>query len=283
MALLINQDYVADDVFFAEFQHLGGLNIDPRHPGAQHETRTLRQLAERRVASSVLLRQRARAQGIGVTAAEVEARRQEQWGTSSASVCGAGVWKAIGDHLLVEKYCQWVTRHEPRPSRAEVEDFYRSHREQFRVEERVRVQQVIRNIELPQDEAAAEAAMLKAEQELAAGRPFREVAERYSDCGGRIDLGWVARGEMVAAFEDAVFAMARSQRTGIFRTVFGLHLAIVLEHRPAGYQPFEDVRMALAKQMLERRREQRVQAEIAEALRTATITVAPEAKAEELA
>ncbi len=275
MALLINDEYVHDDVFFAEFRHLGGLNIDSRHASAQQETRTLQQLAEQRVVGFVLMRQRAVAQGTTVSPAEVEARREEQWGTSSASVCGEGVWKAIGEHLLVEKYYNWITRHEPRPSRTEVEAFYRSQRERFRLAERVRVHQVVRNINLPEDEEPASAAMREAELELEAGAPFRKVAERYSDCGGKVDLGWVARGEMVPGFEDEVFALAISQRSGIFRTVFGLHLAIVLERGAAGYQSFEEVRAALAKQMLEQRKEHRIQAEIAEAMRFATITVAP--------
>jgi hypothetical protein len=279
LSLLINDELVHDEAFHAQFRHLGGFAIDPRHPAAQHELQTLRHLAEQRVIGFVLLRQHAEAAGITVSPAELEARREAQWGTSSASVCAAGVMKTLGEQMLVERYCLWITRHEPRPSRTEVETFYRQHREQFLIPEQVRVQQVVRNIDLPEEEAAGHKAMHRAEQELNAGTPFHQVAERYSDCGGTIDLGWMARGEMVPAFESEVFALSKSQRTGIFRTVFGLHLATVLERKPAGYRTFDEIRTHLAKQMLEQRRQHRIETEIAAATRVARIAIAPTGEA----
>jgi hypothetical protein len=276
LALLINDEYVDDAAFVAEFRQLGGLNIDPKHPAAQYEAATLSRMAEERVIGRVLLRQRALAEGFNVTADEVEARREEQWGTSSASVCGAGVQNAIGEGLLIEKYCNWITRHEPRASRADVEAWYRSRREDFRMPEQVKLMQVVRNIYLPEDEAAAQEAMNSAQQELAAGTRFEKVADRYSDCGGKVMLGWVGRGAMVPEFEDVAFALAKGQHSGIFRTIFGLHILSVTDRRAAGYQSLEEVRPLLAKQLLQMRKEQRINQEATEAMQAATITtVAP--------
>jgi peptidyl-prolyl cis-trans isomerase C len=117
--------------------------------------------------------------------------------------------------------------------------------------------------------------MMSAEAELNLGVPFREVAERYSDCGGKIVLGWIKRGEMVAPFEHAVFATPKGERSAVFRTVFGFHIVSILDHKPAGYQTFEEVRADLSRQALQLRRERRIRAEVDAAMRLAKIVSMP--------
>jgi parvulin-like peptidyl-prolyl isomerase len=274
LALLINHEHVGDEAFLVEFRRLGGLDIDADHPHARREAEALSRLAEERVIGFVLLRQQAVAEGITVDPAEIEARRREQGGTSSASVIGHGVQKGLADSLLVEKYCNHLTRHEQHPSRAEVEAYYRSRREEFRMLEQVNLMQIIRNIYLDQDEASAKAAIEDAERELQAEAAFPKVADRYSDCGGKIMLGWVKRGEMVAEFEDVAFATQKGQRSPVFRTIFGLHIISVLDRKAAGYQLFEEVRSSLARQMLQTRKDRRIRAAIAKARQNATVVQA---------
>ena len=222
-----------------------------------------------------LLRQKAVRQGFRVTPEEIEARRAQLWGTSSASVCGAGVQEMLGEELLVQRYCDFLTRHELRASRAEAQALYQQRREQFWVGEQVRLMQINHNIYLPGDEESARLAMQAAELELSKGASFQQVATRYSDCGGRIALGWVQRGEMIADFEEVAFGLARGQRSDIFRTVFGLHILLVSDKKDAGYQPFDEVRSSLAKQLLQMRKDRKINAEVAEAIRSATIAFAP--------
>ena len=79
-------------------------------------------------------------------------------------------------------------------------------------------------------EAEARRLIEEAETELAQGAPFAEVAEHFSDCkadGG--DLGWFERGAMVDEFDAVVFALQPGQRSGIFRTPFGYHIAELRE------------------------------------------------------
>jgi parvulin-like peptidyl-prolyl isomerase len=141
--------------------------------------------------------------------------------------------------------------------------------------EQVSLMQVIRNIYLEQDEAPAKAAIAEAERELEAGAAFRRVADRYSDCGGKIMLGWVKRGKMVTEFEDIAFATPKGERSPIFRTVFGLHIVSVIDRKAAGYQPLEEVRSALARQMLQTRKDRKIRAVIAEARQSATVVQVP--------
>ena len=275
MALWINSEYVDDATFLAEFRRLGGLEIDQDQPAAELEATRLRRLVEQRVLARTLLRQRAVRQGLTVTAEDIEVRRAQQWGTSSASVCGAGVQQTLREELLVQKYCDWLSRHVLRPSRREVQDLYEERREQFRVGEQVKLMQVTRNIYLPGDEENAWMLLQVAERELLKGVPFQKVADQYSDCGSKAHLGWTQRGEMVGEFEDVAFGLAKGERSGIFRTVFGLHIILALEKKPPGYLPFEEVRSTLTQELLQLRRDRRINAEVAEAIQGATIAFAP--------
>lgn len=64
-------------------------------------------------------------------------------------------------------------------------------------------------------------------QRVADGEPFGDLARTYSDCpsaaeGG--DLGGFLRGDMDAAFEAALLALAIGEVSGPVRTGHGVHL-----------------------------------------------------------
>jgi len=72
--------------------------------------------------------------------------------------------------------------------------------------------------------------------ELDEGADFAELAREHSTCpsassGG--DLGWFGRGSMVAAFEDAAFALEVGQMSDIVETEFGFHIILLADHRDA--------------------------------------------------
>jgi peptidyl-prolyl cis-trans isomerase D len=88
---------------------------------------------------------------------------------------------------------------------------------------------------------------------LAAGEDFAALAEEFSDDpvsakqGG--DLGWAGRGDYVAAFEDALFALEKDATSDPVRTEFGYHL-IRLENIQAGQQrSFADARDELVEEL----------------------------------
>ena len=88
-----------------------------------------------------------------------------------------------------------ITKHVFRPSRADVERFYKSNLAQFHQPEQVQVSHIVKNVEEPGTEVVAREIIAKAEQELVAGKPFAKVAELYSDCkGSGGGIGWIARG-----------------------------------------------------------------------------------------
>ena len=75
------------------------------------------------------------------------------------------------------------------------------------------------------DEALEQITALKAE--IDGGADFSELAASHSDCpsgssGG--SLGSFGKGQMVREFEEATFAMAVGETSGVVETDFGYHL-----------------------------------------------------------
>ena len=68
------------------------------------------------------------------------------------------------------------------------------------------------------------------------------------DTGG--DLGFIERGQMVEAFEEAAFALEEGETSPeLVRSTFGFHVIRVEERRTAVHQPFEAVREELAREL----------------------------------
>jgi peptidyl-prolyl cis-trans isomerase D len=80
--------------------------------------------------------------------------------------------------------------------------------------------------------------------QLAEGADFAELARQHSeDTGSATDggeLGWIERGQMVPAFETALFAMEAGQLSAPVETDFGWHLIQLDEVRERRTLAFED-------------------------------------------
>ena len=104
------------------------------------------------------------------------------------------------------------------------------------------------------DEALA--SIQAAEKQLEAGTPFAEVADQHSSCAGNGgSLGWFPKGEMVDEFDAVVFALKPGERSPIFRSEFGYHIALLHERREEGPIPFEEVKSHLEEEILKEKRD----------------------------
>lgn len=112
----------------------------------------------------------------------------------------------------------------------------------------------------------ADAATVQAAQEKAAklavqartdGADFSKLAEDNSDdaasAGG--DLGWINRGMMPGALEDALFAMDTGAISDPVKTEFGWHVIKLREVKAGERESFDDMREALAREQAEADRE----------------------------
>lgn len=134
-------------------------------------------------------------------------------------------------------------------SESEVAQYYEDHKEQFNRPERVRLRQIFLPIEAGQDAATVKANLEKIKQDLAGGADFGELAKTHSKGPAAQDggmVGWVARGDLIEALDNAAFALQPGQVSDIIQinepVPGGFHLLKVEERQQAGQATLEDVR-----------------------------------------
>lgn len=268
MAFTVNGELVEDSVIRAEavalrprYEEAVARSMDPVEAEMQ-----LREWSRENVIERVLLRQEAAAdpeplpaEAIAETLRSVES--QPAGRASCATTEGEReLRKDIEIRLRVDRLLEKITSKVSPPKHKEIGDYYRKNKEQFRRPELVHAAHIVKNVDDGADEAAAEAAIRKIEEELRAGANFEELADRASDCAGnRGDLGWVERGQMVEEFENVIFALRDNEVSGVFRTQFGFHIAKTHRRKPAGVSAFEEVREAIETALLRQKQERAVE------------------------
>jgi peptidyl-prolyl cis-trans isomerase C len=127
---------------------------------------------------------------------------------------------------------------------AAIETFYAANMDKMGAEEQIRARHILIKVE-GDDDVAKAAALQKIEviqQRLDAGESFAlvaiEVSEGPSGSKGG-DLGSFGRGQMVAAFEEAAFALQPGEVSGPVETQFGIHLIKIEERFAAETVPLE--------------------------------------------
>lgn len=119
----------------------------------------------------------------------------------------------------------------------EVEEYFAANSEQFAAAEQVKASHIL---------VDSEEKALAVKQLLAEGKDFADLAKEYStdpsnnQQGG--DLGLVKRGDMVAEFEEAAFALAAGEISEPVLTKFGYHIIKVTEKTEAKPGTLEDNR-----------------------------------------
>ena len=95
--------------------------------------------------------------------------------------------------------------------------------------------------------------MEELQQKLADGAAFDELAREFSEDPGSAeqggDLGWVAAGEMVKPFEDALFNLNKGEVSDIVETQFGLHLIRLDDIRTPELQTFAEKRSGFEQEL----------------------------------
>jgi peptidyl-prolyl cis-trans isomerase D len=140
------------------------------------------------------------------------------------------------------------------PDEAALRQRYEQERTRFVASDQRLASHILVKVDPAADAAAQKAAEQKATQ-LAAqakapGADFAALARANSQDEGSAasggDLGWVEKGVMVKAFEDALFAMKPGEVRGPVKTEFGWHVLQLRELKAGQSVPFEQVREQLA-------------------------------------
>jgi peptidyl-prolyl cis-trans isomerase D len=121
----------------------------------------------------------------------------------------------------------------------EVEAAYQSRIEEFRTPERRTVEQLLAPGAAPLEQAA---------ERIAAGATLEQVAGEIEDLSVE-QLGAVGRGDLPAAFEEAIFALAEGEVSQPVESAFGWHLFRVSKIEPEHTVPFAEAREQLAREL----------------------------------
>jgi len=142
---------------------------------------------------------------------------------------------------------------------AELRRSYEVNKDQYRLPERVHARHILLKTtdkpkeEIPKIEARAEELL----KQIKGGADFAELARKSSEDPGSAskggDLGWIARGQTVKAFEDTAFSLSPKATSHVIKTEYGFHILQVLEKQEARVKPFEEVKDEIAKELKRQR------------------------------
>ena len=156
------------------------------------------------------------------------------------------------------------------PDDQQIAGFYEENKGRYQTAESRRARHILVALnESATDEEREEKLSLAREllERLESGEDFAELAEQYSDDpGSRVnggDLGVIARGQMVAPFEDAVYRMGEGDIEGPVETQYGYHIINLVELTEVQQQTLEEARDGVIDELRDILAEQRF-AELAE-------------------
>jgi peptidyl-prolyl cis-trans isomerase C len=134
----------------------------------------------------------------------------------------------------------------------DLDDFYAKNPDQFKQPEQVHASHILITVPQNADAKAKESARTKAAallKQIRAGGDFAALAKKHSqdpgNAGNGGDLGFFGRGQMVAPFENAAFALQPGQVSDLVETQFGFHIIKLAEKKPGRVMTLDEVRPQL--------------------------------------
>jgi len=169
--------------------------------------------------------------------------------------------------ILARHYYEREVLRGLRVSEKEAQEYYLSHRRDYKIPERIKVRHILIRVPEGADEKTEKKALSRAQEirkKLLSGADFGELARRYSedpgtkDRGG--DLGLFSRGQMIPEFEEAVFKLKVGKISSPIRTRFGYHIVRVEAKIPAEIPPYAKVKERVVQDLLEAKKEKKLSA-----------------------
>jgi peptidyl-prolyl cis-trans isomerase C len=167
----------------------------------------------------------------------------------------------------------------PAATDAEAREFYDKNPDKFKQGETARASHILIRVDPQADEAAKTQARQKIDgilKRVRAGEDFAALAREHSNDGSAAqggDLGVFQRGQMVPAFDQAVFALEPGQVSDVVTTQFGHHIIKLAEKRGASTVPYEQVSPRIVEYLSGQKKQQRADTFIEETKKKARIEV----------
>lgn len=210
--------------------------------------------------SELLIRDRADRLGITISDAEIQDamnRLKQQYNITTdeqfdRSLKESGLTRAemearLRESLITNKVFSRELRNRSDLTDPELRERYSREKEQYRLPERARLREIV--VLKPEGEAklaeARQRATAVAEAARKAGTDFANLASTMSESGTRDkggDLGEVAKGDLVADIDKAVFNAQNGTIVGPIETKSAWHIILVEQRLPSEVPAFESVK-----------------------------------------
>jgi len=186
--------------------------------------------------------------------------RLKEMGVTEADISQQIVRGLTIEELIEAKVGQKITVSEEEGKR-----YYEENPNFFQQTEQVHARHILIKVAPDADQAAkaeARKSIEAVEKKVKAGEDFEALAVAHSQGpsapkGG--DLGFFGRGQMVAPFEEAAFALEPGKVSGVVETDFGYHLIQSVEKKPAETIPYETAKDQITQFL----KQQKMQTEVA--------------------
>ena len=161
----------------------------------------------------------------------------------------ADVEKDMRNNLILKGYLDHVRKNVPAVTDSAVQSYYSQHPEMFGPKPEAHARHVLIRADANISEMQRAEALQTAETALSrarGGESFEKIAREMSQDEGSApqggDLGWFAKGQMVAPFDSAVFALKPGELSGLVRTEYGYHVIKLEETRMGTGMPVDQVK-----------------------------------------
>jgi len=250
MPILVNGELIPKELIREEERRLAQLPEWLGIPDSLEKGVRLREAAEQYATDRILLRQEADQDRRPIDSSLIAGEVQRLGAVRGCRVLfdDGPLQLQIAGQLRLQRAMRGLTGPLAAPTDDEIARFYKAQRPSFQRPETVHAAHIVKHIDETHPEEEARAGIGTALAELQSGEPFAAVADRHSDCRGNGgDLGSFERGVMVEEFDRVVFAMQPGERSPVFRTPFGFHIAEVRSKTPAGIPELREVKDAIAR------------------------------------
>jgi peptidyl-prolyl cis-trans isomerase SurA len=165
--------------------------------------------------------------------------------------------KLVRDRFIIQQLRVKNISQELVISPHKIEAYYLAHREDFKLEDQVKLRMIVLNKGSAEKTAQARTLAEEILGKLKEGAKFAEMASIYSQGSQRAqggDWGWVEKSVLRKELADAAFSLKRGELSGVIETEPAFYLMLVEEVRPTHYKALSEVRDQIDRDLLQAER-----------------------------
>ena len=185
----------------------------------------------------------------------------------------------LAQQVHIDEYLKKNGITNPEIPEEKIRDFYDANPKNYKRKETVKVTHILIKVDEHAGPEDKEQAYLKAEKirkEIIGGKVFSAMAIEHSQCNsasGGGSLGYIERGYMPKEFEEVAFTIEKDKVSDVVETKFGYHLILVIDKKPGGIAPYEEVRSFIKKYLQEGESKTKLAEHLAKLKEKATIEI----------